>query len=271
MSLPQRRFSLLYRIVPAWHRFPSSFSLASKVRSLPAAAALAVTVLLAGCSADGPLKDLGGIDLGSLGGGALSGDEIANGLKEALTKGSNNVVGQLGADDGFNTDPNIRIPLPKSLAKARDFAAKVGLDGSFNDLEVRLNRAAELATPKAKSLFLGAIKDMTLTDAKGILQGPDDAATQFFRDNTEVELSDSMRPLVDQSLSQVGAVSTFNDVMARYNRIPLAPKVDADLTAHVVDRGMSGIFYYLAQEEKAIRTDPLKRTSALLQRVFSSQ
>lgn len=238
----------------------------------PLVAVVAILVSLSGCAGGGSLNDLEKIGLGSLGsGGALSTDEITRGLKEALTKGSTAVVGQVGASDGFNADPIIRVPLPKTLLKARDVAAKVGLDGTFNDLEVRLNRAAELAAPKAKSLFLNAIRDMSVQDAKGILQGPDDAATQYFKGNTQVELAAAMRPLVDQSLAQVGAVRTFKDAMSQYNKIPLAPNVNADLTAHVVEKGMAGIFHYLAVEEKAIRDDPLKRTSQLLQRVFSAQ
>ena len=204
-------------------------------------------------------------------GGPLSLTEITAGLKEALTKGSASVVSQLGASNGFNGDSLIRIPLPRALGKARDFASKVGLDGSFNELETKLNRAAESATPKAKSLFLGAIRDMTLQDAKGILRGPDNAATKYFEDKTRTSLAGAMRPLVDRSLSEVGAVTYFNQLMGRYQSIPFAPKVDADLTGHVVDKGMDGIFFYIAKEEKAIRENPVKRTTALLRRVFASQ
>lgn len=203
--------------------------------------------------------------------GSLSSDEITRGLKEALTTGSNAVVSQLGAPNGFSADPAIRIPLPKSLAKARKLAAKVGLEGSFDDLELKLNEAAEEATPKAKALFVGAIKDMSVDDAKGILQGPDNAATEYFRGKTGGNLQEQMRPIVDKALADVGAVSSFNSLLSKYNKIPLAPKVSADLTSHVVDEGSDGIFYYLAQEEKAIRENPLKRTSQILKRVFGSR
>jgi len=235
------------------------------------ATVLAVLLLLPGCASDSALGKLGRLGLETLGGGELSVADITRGLKEALSKGSATVVNQLGQDDGFNGDPLIRIPLPKALKKARNVAAKVGLDDAFNDLEVRLNRAAELAAPKAKSLFLSAIRDMSVADASAILQGPDDAATQYFRNNTQVELAAAMRPLVDQSLAQVGAVRTFKRLMTQYHKIPLAPRINADLTAHVVDKGIAGIFHYLAVEEKAIRDDPLKRTSALLRRVFARQ
>ena len=232
-------------------------------------------VLLASCAADGPqLGDITSAAQSVLGGsesGPLSTSDITQGLKEALITGSNTVVSQLGQTDGFSGDPTIRIPLPESLLKARDLASKVGLESSFDDLELKLNRAAEAATPKAKELFLGAIREMSVDDAKGILQGPDDAATTYFREKTGASLQTEMQPIVDQALSQVGAVSSFNQLLAKYNNIPFAPKVDADLTGYVVEESSDGIFYYLAQEEKAIRENPLKRTSEILQRVFGNQ
>lgn len=233
------------------------------------------SALLVSCAADGPklgdLTAVAGSVLGSGASGPVSIDEISRGLKEALAKGSDTVVKQVGQANGFSADPAIKIPLPASLQKAREVAAKVGLEGSFDDLELRLNRAAEEAAPKARDLFIGAIRSMSVEDAKGILQGPDNAATEFFRAKTGDSLQAQMRPIVDQALAKVGAVSSFNQLLSKYNAIPFAPKVDADLTGHVVEEGSDGIFYYLAEEEKAIRENPLKRTSELLQRVFANQ
>ena len=229
--------------------------------------------LLSGCAGSGPaLKDLESVAGTILGtdGGALSSQEIALGLREALKTGSEQVVSQLGRNDGFNADPIAHIPLPTSLAKVREVAVKLGLNSSLDSLETRLNRAAEVAAPRARDLFLGAIQQMTLQDARAILKGPDNAATEYFRRTTGDQLAADMRPIVDQSLSQVGAVRAFNDLKKSYDRIPLAPKVSADLTGHVVDGAMDGIFYYLAQEERAIRENPLKRTSEILQRVFGA-
>ena len=231
--------------------------------------------LLTGCAGSGPtlseISKTAESVLASSQNGVLSTTDITAGLKEALTKGSNAVVGQLGQKNGFSADPTIRIPLPKTLITAREFASKVGLAGSFDDLENRLNRAAELATPKAKQLFVGAIKQMSVQDAKGILQGPDNAATEYFRGKTGQSIESAMRPLVDDALAEVGAVQTFNRLLKQYQAIPLAPKVDADLSGHVVSKGSDGIFHYLAEEEKAIRTNPLERTSDLLRRVFAGQ
>lgn len=232
-----------------------------------------VMALVAGCAnSDKVLKQLeqAAGQVMQNGSGELSVNEISLGLKEALAIGSSQVVQQLGQTDGFNADPVARIPLPTALLRARDVAAKVGLDSGFNELETRLNRAAEIATPKAKSLFADAIKQMTVEDAKGILNGPDDAATQYFRSAMGPQLASAMSPIVDASLMQVGAVRTFNDLLARYRQIPFAPEVNADLTGHVVARGMDGIFHYIASEEQAIRSDPVRRTTELLKRVFGA-
>lgn len=232
-------------------------------------------LFLASCAGSSPkLQDIAEAASAAVQGGEqgpLGSAEIVRGLKEALSNGSNVVVSQLGQANGFSADPSIRIPLPSSLQKAKELASKVGLEGSFDDLEQKLNEAAEQATPKARALFLGAISKMSVEDATGILRGPDDAATQYFRNATGASLQSQMRPIVDQALAQVGAVSSFNQLLDRYNAIPFAPKVEADLTGHVVEEGSDGIFYYLAKEEKAIRENPLKRTSELLQRVFASQ
>jgi len=201
---------------------------------------------------------------------SLSNDEIGSGLKEALRVGTENVVAGLGRPDGFNLDEQVHIALPSQLDKVKSVLGKVGMDSMLVDLELRLNRAAELATPKAKTLFVQSISDMTLDDVMSIYQGPDDAATQYFKSKMSAPLASEMKPVVDESLADAGAVKTYDDIMARYNAVPLAPEVDADLSRYVIDKSMDGIFYYLAKEEAAIRKDPTKRTTDLLKRVFAS-
>ena len=253
-------------------------SAAPRAPALPAVVA-AAALALGGCAADGAgptLEDLRGVADEVLGGGdgapraALSTDEIVAGLKQALATGSETVVARLGRADGFAGDPRVRIPLPESLRKAEELASRFGLGERFEELETRLNRAAEEATPKAQALFLGAIRSMSVADARGILAGPDDAATSYFRRETGTELQREMRPIVDRALGDVGAVAAFRSLASRYNAIPGVPRLDADLTGYVVEEGMDGIFTYLAEEEKAIRENPLKRTSEILQRVFGS-
>lgn len=235
--------------------------------------ALICVFLLSSCAnqselLDG-LEDIAGQAIGQSTGSLTSAD-ISAGLKQALTISSGQVVNQLGQQNGFNADPVIRIPLPTALVRAREVATKVGLEGSFDSLENRLNLAAEKAVPKARTLFVNSIRQMTLEDARGILQGPDDAATSFFKRTMGGPLSDAMRPIIDNSLAEVGAVRGFRQLLASYRNIPFAPPVEADLTAHVLEKGMAGVWHYIAEEERAIRENPVKRTTDLLRRVFGS-
>ena len=199
---------------------------------------------------------------------SLSTEDIGGGLKEALRVGTETVVSSLGTTDGFNLDPQIHIPLPDKLGDVKNVLGKVGMDSMLVDLELRLNRAAEIATPKAKQLFIEAINDMTLDDVMAIYNGPDDSATQYFKSRMSGPLAIEMKPVVDESLADVGAANSYDAAMERYNSVPFVPKVDADLSDYVVEKGMDGIFYYLGQEEAAIRQDPAKRTTDLLKRVF---
>lgn len=201
-------------------------------------------------------------------GDVLSNAEITEGLREALRVGSAKVVDQLGRLDGFYTDPAIRIPLPESLQQVQSTLRGFGMSDSLDDLELRLNRAAEEATPRAKALLWQAIEDMSLDDARAIYEGPDDAATRYFEGRMTPQLAREMQPIVDRTLAQVGAVRVYEQVMGQYRALPFVPDVKADLSGHVVDRGITGIFHYLALEEAAIRQDPAKRTTELLRQVF---
>jgi hypothetical protein len=215
-------------------------------------------------------KDLLKTHGGSSGKSGLTVDEIGAGLKDALRVGSENVVAQLGRMDGFNTDPTVHIPLPKQLNTVKSVLDKVGMSSLLKDLELKLNRAAEVATPKAKKLFSQAITEMSFDDVKKIYEGPEDAATQYFQGKMSPSLAKEMEPVVNNSLSEVGAVQAYDNVMKEYRSVPFVPDVKADLTNHVVEKGMDGIFYYMAKEEAAIRTNPAKRTTDLLKRVFGT-
>ena len=217
----------------------------------------------------GGFGDLAPGDL-SPGAAALSTKDIAAGLREALKIGSEKVVKQVGALDGFNTDPDIHIPLPGALRDVQSTLKKFGMSGLADDLELRLNRGAEAAAPEAKKLFFQAISDMTLEDARKILDGPEDAATRYFQGKMSSPLTKRMTPIVDESLSDVGAIASYDKMMGQYQAIPFVPDVKADLTAYVVEKALDGIFYYIAKEEAEIRKNPAARTTELLQRVFGS-
>jgi hypothetical protein len=197
--------------------------------------------------------------------------QISSGLKDALLVGTQNVVGQLGKLDGFNADPAIHIPLPDNLNKVRSALNAVGMSAMMDDLELKLNRAAEEATPPAKKLFMDSIEAMTLDDVRGIYSGPNDAATRYFQGKMSDPLAKEMQPIVDRALNQVGAIQAYDSAMGQYATIPFMPDVKADLNSYVVDKGMDGIFHYLAIEEAAIRTNPVKRTTDILQTVFGAK
>lgn len=207
------------------------------------------------------LEDFGGSD-------SLTTTEIADGLREALRVGTGNVVSQLGRKNGYYNDPEAHIPLPASLARARDTLAKVGMSDSLDDLELRMNRAAEAAAPRARAMFMDAIGNMTIDDVRRIYNGPDDAATRYFQNQMSQPLTLEFSPIVNDSLSQVGAIRTYDNIMGRYDEIPFVPDIKADLSAHVVDHAINAIFDYLAVEEAAIRNNPARRTTELLQKVF---
>jgi len=201
----------------------------------------------------------------------LSVDEIGRAFKEALHIGTENVVSQLGVINGFNADPAIHIPLPKELKNVKNMLDKIGMSSLLEDLELKLNRAAEAATPKAKSLFWDAIKEMTFEDVKTIYKGPENAATKYFQNKMSSPLSKEFRPIVDDSLSKVGAIQSYDKVIGQYQSLPFVPDVKADLTNHVIEKGLEGIFYYIAKEEAAIRQNPTKQTTELLKRVFGTK
>jgi hypothetical protein len=138
-------------------------------------------------------------------------------------------------------------------------------------LELKLNRAAEAAVPKAKPLFFQAISEMTFEDVQGIYTGSEDAATQYFQSKMTPSLKEAMHPIVDDALLQVGAVQAYDNAVSKYKTLPFVPDVKADLTEHVLDKSMTAIFYYVAQEEAAIRKDPAKWTTDLLKKVFGKE
>lgn len=215
-------------------------------------------------------QSLGGSSAGSTAAG-LSGSEIAEGLKQALEVGSKLIVDNLGSVDGFNADPVAHIPLPAELQKAQKLLSKVGLGSLGDEVELKMNRAAEAAMDESGEVVLNAIQAMTLDDAKGILQGPDDAATQYLMRVGGDDIKARIRPIVDRALAEVGAVDALDRMMEGYDTLPFVPDVKGDLTEHATQKAFDGLFHYIAVEEASIRENPAKRTTDLLQRVFAQQ
>ena len=251
-----------------------SKELLCKYNNISIAVVFLCLFLFAGTSAKADLfefgKDLlkGASSKSSSSSNGLSTLDMTSGLKEALTVGSGTVVNQLGRSGGFNNDPAIHIPLPGSLKTVKSALSKIGMGGMLEDLELKLNSAAEVATPKAKHLFIDAIKAMTLDDVKKIFNGSNDSATRYFQSKMSAPLAKEMSPVVLDSLSDVGAIKSYDAAIEQYEELPFVPDAKANMTEYVVQKSMDGIFHYLAIEEAAIRQNPAKRTTDLLKKVF---
>ena len=198
-------------------------------------------------------------------------EEIGEAFKQALSIGSEHVVEKLGAVDGFNADEVAHITLPEDLESVKKVLDKVGYGSVVDDLELKLNRAAESAAPEARQLFIQSISDMTFEDVQRIYEGPKDSATQYFKEKMSPTLTEAMQPIIETQLSEVGAVQAYDKIMGKYASVPFVPDIKADLVEHVNSKALDGIFHYIAIEEAAIREDPLKQSTALLKKVFGSQ
>ena len=196
---------------------------------------------------------------------------IVAGLIEALEVGSRNSVERGSALDGFHANPLIRIALPQELTEVDRRLRRIGFERQMGDFQLRMNRAAEAAVGEAGEVLLRAVRSMTFEDARGILGGPEDAATRYFERTTRAELSERFEPIVVQAMDQTGLTSLFRFVTDSYNRLPLVEPVSFDVDSYVVDATLDGLFVLIAEEERAIRTDPAARVSDLLRRVFAEQ
>jgi len=201
----------------------------------------------------------------------ITNSQIKDGLKQALQKGVDQQVSKLTKQNGFYKNDKVKILLPEELQKVDDGLRKIGM-GNIADEGLKLiNRAAEDAVKKATPIFIDAIKNMSITDAKNILTGSDDAATNFLKNNTSNKLYQEFYPVVESSFQDVGADQLWTSAINKYNKIPLQEKVDPDLSKYVTNQAMSGVFKMIAVEEKEIRNKLSSRTTDLLKRVFKLQ
>ena len=229
------------------------------------AAVLFVMAGPAGAQWDKLLKGLGG--QGSAGAG-LSDAKIGAGLKEALQVATEKTVSLTGKTDGYFANQAIKILMPEKLRSFETGLRAVGYGGQVDELVLGMNRAAERAAPQARQIFFDAIGDMSFDDARKLLNGGDTAATEYFRGKTTPRLTTAFRPVVEQSMSQVGVSRQYKDLVGRFDSIPFAKSQAFDLDGYVVDRGLGGLFAVLAEQEKQIRTNPTARATDLLKEVF---
>jgi len=204
--------------------------------------------------------------------GNLSSDDIVAGLKEALNQGTKKSADKLSAVDGFFKDAAVKILLPPEAQKVERTLRSVGLGKEVDDAIESLNRAAEDAAKSAAPIFLDAIKKMTVQDGVNILKGADTAATGYLRNSTNVELTNTFRPVIEVSLQKTGATKYWKTVFESYNKLPTTfNKVNTDLPSYATARALDGVFYYVAQEEKNIRKNPAAQVTDILKKVFGGK
>ena len=196
-------------------------------------------------------------------------DQIGS-LKQALSQGAEASVVGLAQINGFLGNPKVRIPLPANLTEAEAKLHKFGLGGYATDLNTAMNRAAEAAVPEAKALLLNAVANMTVTDAKNILMGKEDAATQYFRSRTEVALAAKFKPVVTKSMQKVALAQTYNRFATAGATLGLVKQSDATLEDYITSRAMDGLFLMIAEKEKEIRANPMQATGDLAKKVFAA-
>lgn len=204
-------------------------------------------------------------------GAVLSNQEIANGLTAALNQGVQKQVSKLTLKDGYYKNELVKILLPEELQKVDNTLRKIGL-GNLADQGLKaINRAAEDAVGEATPIFVNAITNMSFTDAKNILVGTDNAATQYLTANTETALYNKFNPVIKNSFSKVGADKIWTQLITKYNNIPLVQPVNPDLTDYVTQQALEGVFTMIAVEEKEIRNKVSSRSTDLLKKVFALQ
>ncbi|WP_310379269.1 DUF4197 domain-containing protein [Flavobacterium sp.] len=197
--------------------------------------------------------------------------DISGGLKEALNNGITKQVTKLTAVDGFFKNEAVKILLPDELKKVDLALRKIGLSALADEGLKVMNRAAEDAVKEAIPVFVDAVKGMSFADAKTILMGNQDSATNYLQNSTSTALYGKFNPIIKNSFTKVGADKVWTNIITKYNAIPLVKKVNPDLTDYVTNQAMNGVFKMVAVEEKNIRTNLSARTSALLQSVFAMQ
>ncbi|MDR6967742.1 hypothetical protein J2X31_001754 [Flavobacterium arsenatis] len=203
--------------------------------------------------------------------GKDSGVDIGAGLKEALNKGITEQVSKLTATDGFYKNEAVKILMPEELQKVDKTLRKMGMSSLADEGIKSLNRAAEVAVKEATPIFVSAVKNMSITDAKNILLGKENAATTYLENSTSKALYSKFNPVVKESIGKVGADVVWATIIEKYNSVPLVSKVNPDINDYVTNKAMEGVFTMIAVEEKDIRTNLNSRTSDLLKKVFALQ
>ncbi|MFA7268055.1 MAG: DUF4197 domain-containing protein [Sterolibacterium sp.] len=200
--------------------------------------------------------------------GSLSNADAVSGLKDALTQGSAAAVSKLGVENGFLGNDKVKIPLPDALKRVESGLRLLGMQKQSDELVTAMNRAAEQAVPEAKTLLVGAVKKMSVQDAKGILTGGDTAATEYFRKTTSDQLTQKFLPIVTKATAKVGLAEKYNKLAAKGAKLGLVDAKQAKIENYVTQKTLDGLFLMVAEQEQAIRKDPVGSATGMAKKVF---
>ena len=200
----------------------------------------------------------------------ISGRDASGGLKEALTQGAAKAVDALGRQDGFLGNPKVRIALPESVQKVEGVMRGLGMGKQADELLTAMNRAAEAAVPQARALLVNSIKQMSVEDAKGILSGGEDSATQYFRRTTSGPLAEKFKPVVQKAIARVKLAEKYDQFAGKAAKFGLVREQDAHLENYVTQKALDGLYLMIAEEEKAIRKNPAEAAGRLAKKVFGA-
>ncbi len=200
----------------------------------------------------------------------LSDKDAGGGLKEALSQGASKAVALLGKQDGFLKNPKVKIPMPDGLRQAEKLMRTFGMKKQADELITSMNRAAEAAVPEAKELLVGAVKEMSVEDAKKILTGGETSGTEYFKGKTSAQLKERFKPIVQKAMDKVGLAKTYEKFASKGAQYGVISKEDADLDNYVTQKTLDGLFTMVAEEEKAIRKNPVGAAGDLAKKVFGA-
>jgi Protein of unknown function (DUF4197) len=201
---------------------------------------------------------------------SISDQDAGSGLRQALADGTRYAVESLGKEDGFFGNDKVRIPLPNALQKAEKAMKMFGKDKDIKDLALKMNRAAELAVIEAKPIFAEALKQMTIQDAKKILTGGETAGTEYFKEKTTDVLRQKFRPIVGKVTDKLALAAQYNSLAAQGKQFGLVKGNETSVEDFVTEKALDGLFFMVAEKERAIRKDPVGQASGILQKVFGA-
>lgn len=198
----------------------------------------------------------------------LTNKDAVSGLKDALTQGASAAIGKLGKENGFLGNDKVKIPLPDAIKRVESGLRLIGMQRQADELVTAMNRAAEQAVPEAKALLTSAVKNMSVQDAKGILSGGETAATDYFRKTTSEQLTQKFLPIVTRATSKVGLAEKYNNLASKGSKLGLVDAKQANIENYVAQKAMDGLFLMIAEQEKAIRKDPVGTATGMAKKVF---